>query len=1281
MVITTLAVAFLALSHRETAAVTSALATTDAGHAADVGLERSLAQIIAQLTARNKVAFGSDVMGPDLIVSVAHDVPNNIPSFLMNVGTNRWARLTTIDRLFADPAVPVLVWTNKSYNTPAAVEARDYVDLNRNFVLDATGNLTDVDDSGVVIRDANGAPVVQWRVGDPQWIGILRDPTRPHSSSNHFIARYAFILLPTGRSLDVNWIHNQAIPRSPANDWSVDGYFRHQNVGTYELNFAAFLADLNTNYWNNLFTGIPYAYSATDSTVAGAGSVGDAFSSAREFLQYRYGGSKARPASANLLFAKLGPLNANYFPLDFIDGYANGPLAPFGSSARTALLSDANDDPAIPWPGADSPQHFFTIHDFWDATKLPGPALPQMGFRARLIAASARVNTEDRYTYYRMLQMFGTDSPAESDGRLNINYVNFDVTNTASLKGYATNFVPWTAAEFFHAAADRMLTNEFFPYGLTNIGLLEGRSIPIYARTNPGAGNLSVFGFPITNSGAATVFTNSTYPLYSPRIHQLLQLAVNIYEATQTNDNAYLWPTPPTVMRPTFERRNNEIYIVGYVSDNGTDFQSRLQGGTLRWYELGSSPASFGNNDNLYDIPILFGARKGFPNFNEFTTHTLADFMRKIEVRKDANYVKISTNQTFVLSATSYTVAELFNSYGGYTNFYGGYPGAQYTYPRELQMIFGNESTSVFTNDATGPARVNLTTNSIRGDAKTFAAGTWTNGFRLTQVMTNVILLPSTLYVNAPTNGLVTFNNAALSEVITGPFTNRWGLTISNRVRCFLFDGGRLVDCYTSARMNSAFDISAELEGRPGGSLLERQWSRRANGNVTDGVFNQIQVSLGAGGTADSTLWTDYGDLNGYSSVAAAINGFKAFLSSNSPNVYVAQAGFSPHTRLLQVSTWQANDPLVHGMVYDLYRPDRKFTSVWRPKKTPAYSFYEQSTFGDSLHPGENAVRSTPGGTNELYNPWGGRDGNSMLNADYAWPEKDPGVYSSDFWDFPTQKLPNLGWLGRIHRGTPWQTVFLKADDPAYSGTVRSGLIDNAWWQHAGGSFMPQTFPTNDWRLLDLFTAAIHPNATRGRLSINQTNVAAWSAVFSGLRGSVLVNTDPFWNPVETNLSPASVDIPALGANAPLLRLVEGINRTRGNRTFRHLSDFMAVPELTINSPFLPGDDGSVRRSRDYFATDADWEKIPQQILSLVKVGEPRYVIYAWGQSLKPADYTPGIGMSIDPGTLVPRNYQITGEMATRAVVRVEFGKDADGRTRYDRPHTVVENFNILPNE
>jgi len=97
----------------------------------------------------------------------------------------------------------------------------------------------------------------------------------------------------------------------------------------------------------------------------------------------------------------------------------------------------------------------------------------------------------------------------------------------------------------------------------------------------------------------------------------------------------------------------------------------------------------------------------------------------------------------------------------------------------------------------------------------------------------------------------------------------------------------------------------------------------------------------------------------------------------------------------------------------------------------------------------------------------------------------------------------------------------------------------------------------------------------------------------------------------------------------------------------------------------------------------------------LLKVGEPRFVIYSWGQSLKPARLgfvapdQPLNGPSIDPGSKVVNNYQVTGEVATKSVVRVVFperesNNPADPgyfRTDYRRPRLVVESFNIIPSE
>jgi len=86
--------------------------------------------------------------------------------------------------------------------------------------------------------------------------------------------------------------------------------------------------------------------------------------------------------------------------------------------------------------------------------------------------------------------------------------------------------------------------------------------------------------------------------------------------------------------------------------------------------------------------------------------------------------------------------------------------------------------------------------------------------------------------------------------------------------------------------------------------------------------------------------------------------------------------------------------------------------------------------------------------------------------------------------------------------------------------------------------------------------------------------------------------------------------------------------------------------------------------------TDAEYERIPQQIMSLLKVGDARFVVYCWGQSLKPADRSI---VTSGPFFGICTNYQITGEMFTRAVVRV------DGTA--SRPKPVIETFNILPKD
>jgi hypothetical protein len=120
------------------------------------------------------------------------------------------------------------------------------------------------------------------------------------------------------------------------------------------------------------------------------------------------------------------------------------------------------------------------------------------------------------------------------------------------------------------------------------------------------------------------------------------------------------------------------------------------------------------------------------------------------------------------------------------------------------------------------------------------------------------------------------------------------------------------------------------------------------------------------------------------------------------------------------------------------------------------------------------------------------------------------------------------------------------------------------------------------------------------------------------------------------------------------------VRRTNFNGSFRRLGDILAVPELTVKSPWLVGNTN--------FMSDAAVERIPQQVLGLLHCEDnPRFVVYSYGQALKPAPQsivTSGRFMGL------VTNYQVTAETVTRAVVRVE--------GLPNNPRVAVESYNQL---
>ena len=318
------------------------------------------------------------------------------------------------------------------------------------------------------------------------------------------------------------------------------------------------------------------------------------------------------------------------------------------------------------------------------------------------------------------------------------------------------------------------------------------------------------------------------------------------------------------------------------------------------------------------------------------------------------------------------------------------------------------------------------------------------------------------------------------------------------------------------------------------------------------------------------------------------------------------------------------------------------------------------------------------GALNARYQPWG-KIPQTLATIDqnaYNPAYKDPLVKQSDNWDFPGSKLPSVGWLGRVHRGSPWQTVFLKATNILDLAGATVGL--NTWTNWTGNGIAYDainTAPVQDRMVFDVFTAALNGNATRGQLPINvggaETNnpvagLAAWSAVFSGVV-------------VPTNLAGASTIINPAGVdtrNSRLYALVTNINDIRKSFTnttsqggaFKHVGDILSAPLLSQSSPFLTG------LNLKTGVSDALMEWLPQQTMGLLTLSDqPRFVIYSYGQTLKAAPN----GVVTSSGLIGPNysgmitNYQVTAETVTRTVLRIE-GAPTNA-------HAVVESYNVLP--
>jgi hypothetical protein len=1335
-----MAIAFLALARRERGSVSTATDTTTAKLAADSALAAAQSRILANLLATNDGAYNfgllvsTNFFNP-LGFTAGSSNPTNVNyGFYLSSGAGPLAPgdfEQNVANLKYLPRVPVFVQTNPGY----PLDFRFYLDLNRNGQFDDSGN-----DLPNILQDGTTNGFGVSATGDPQWVGILSRPDLTHSANNPFLARYAFMAVPIGNGLDINAIHNQPSTQTIDTGYQYyenSAYLRNEGVGSWEINLAAFLADLNTNEWDVPGAGNEYQYNEP-----GFNNQGAAFDDALSILSHRY----------NYTFNSLSPLSSLF-------GYGGNLLQdqPFDLTLTGVPLTGTGvpfyaNNPGFLWHGSDNTNHYYDL-----PSEIFNPTETSPNFTRRLLAAGTQngaVNpdTYDRYTYYRLLAQLGTDSDPD-DGKMNLNFRN--VTNGVVVPGMETNCFAWSPIEFFTNAADRMLrmyTTNWFganpaAYLQTYYGLPPGSYIESYTNAFGMRVTNDATGFGLTNfslspflgwTNVAPVFGVDNIPVYvngrfvySSAVNRVLQLAANLYDASTTNFY-------PSVFRPVFQiDQYTNLFIIGYTNVTAVSFATPASDIQFSLPYDVSQLGSIQNTNlvpgiNVYGVPWIIGAKANLPGFNQLAMLNMVQANRVLQVGRKTPDGAIYTNHLYELSISNLIGASFWNSY---TNDY--YPQVS---GNNISVIFSDYLTMAVSNSDTTAVGIQEFTNGFSFTTNVWPGSKWTHNFGEAPPESAFL---AAYYYNTYFSNIVYKTQAqgfySLDPNIDpDPFESNnfacdllpaMSLITTNWMRAIIVDSGHVIDYVQLRGPTDATNFTAALNDPDALTGEPYLWATNAFGGVQGpsyGYVNQISISQGIKDPpVGGATWNPVGYPGNANSVKASQAYFKAFFQP-APHAYtdiysntayatnpVVQAGYTATRTVYVPYLYQVNDPLVHYTADDLNAGPG---AVWEGNPLPN-GVWRQADGVVTPSP----VPTPPHGADAVkgrYQPWGAAAPTALQTAAYDFGNafnsiyKDPGVWDPDFWNFPTNKYPAVGWIGRVHRGTPWQTVYLKAlnlvepYDSVGSNTwaVWTGDVNNLY--DAANSA-----PVQDRMLFDLFTTRPNDNAARGTLSVNQTNLAAWSAVLSGV--VVLTNLEPLYQKpntlypakrLATMLPKPTVGLPfpiannsyniiqpagVAGDSSPLARLVAAINSQRANPSsqygftngdgvagaFEHVGDILSVPQLTDYSAFL--NTNNVQQA--FGVSDAEYEWLPQQVMGLLRGSStPRYVIYGYGQSLRPA---PNGLVGSNPNFGLVTNYQVVAESGVRAVVSVHRQIDLTGAYPVTNYTTRVESYNVLPSD
>lgn len=729
---------------------------------------------------------------------------------------------------------------------------------------------------------------------------------------------------------------------------------------------------------------------------------------------------------------------------------------------------------------------------------------------------------------------------------------------------------------------------------------------------------------------------------YTPAVHRLLQVTANIYDATTTN---YY----PSVFRPVFWKTNElnglgvwqtNLYIAGYqyvrepLTNNGEPIFAPPTDASDPSIPPGLS------DTNIYGIPWVIGVKKGLPNFNGLELDNCFFIERNLEFnRNNANvappgtpfpYGRVyTTNQLYTVGLSNILGVDFWNSYAS-------------NYDGQVTIVVRDTFSVQLTNDASGFRPIaNTWFSNAYTEVLSWPGSASASPFVLplgTNVMIpqNLTLPPAPAsadglylyyYGPGPTNvGGLEFNGPCFIPAAMGPtdFMDagtpplpHFVLTVTNRLQAYIIDSNDCVLDYVQlGDMNSSLDVNEAIADNSIINPLTQQgyttglWSTNFypdGGTTPFGVVEQTLVSL-VGGVVpaedqDGGFWNSVpvAGLSGESdsSPQALQAFFTAFFSGSDEAAYNNNivsnfdlsmlAPFTPTRLVVQRIVYAANDPLVHYLTSDLND----------------FADDTNSLFLD------NPPLKFLAGVNPHYMPWGtigsdwpaaaGEYDNNPDNPAY----KDPLVSSSDRWNFPTNESLNASWLGQIHRGTPWQTIFLKSTNildltqTVGNASIPSGL--NTWELWTGDTNPADAIsmaPVQDWHMAALLASLFNTNEIASLFSVNDRSVGDWEGLLNGM--TVLTNDLPdavVDSPFNHSIQFAVLTISS--NTAPAAAMADAIQSARAaapGGVIAHVGDIFAVSQLSDDSPYLNTDSAQTAHG----ISDAAYEAIPSQLLPLL---------------------------------------------------------------------------------